>query len=166
MAAGEDQPQALVAHRSLLDLFVAGVQQGRLGVAVGAGGLAPQPVDGAVARGGDDPARGARRQPVRGPPLHGRREGVGHRLLGDVDVAEDADQDGHRAAVLRAEDALDLRRTLGIQAGGQYSGTSWNGRTSMGSVVARAALRAQPSAASRSGASTIQNPPMCSLPST
>ena len=39
------------------------------------------------------------------------------------------------------------------------------GRTSTGSRHATAALRAQPRAASRSGALMIQNPPMCSLPS-
>ena len=39
------------------------------------------------------------------------------------------------------------------------------GRTSTGSLHAAVALRAQPSAASRSGARMIQNPPMCSLPS-
>ena len=36
--------------------------------------------------------------------------------------------------------------------GNQKGGTSWNGRTSIGSVVAAAALRPHTSAASRSGA--------------
>src|SRR5207302_9110459 len=100
----------------------------------------------------------ARRHPGRGPPLHGRGERVLDRLLGDVDVAEDADQDGHRAPVLLAEDTLDLRRR-------RLGGQPWNGRTSIGSVVARAALLAHASAASRSGASMIRSPPTCSLPS-
>ena len=77
-----------------------------------------------------------------GSPSDGQRcdrrgERVLDRLLGDVDVAEDADQDRHRAAVLLAEDTLDLRG-----CGAQYSASSWNGRTSIGSVVARASLRA------------------------
>jgi hypothetical protein len=111
VAAGEDQPQPFVAHGSLLVLLglVAGVQQRGLGVAILARRLAPQPVDGAVARGRDDPARRAWRQAGVGPALHRGRERVLDRLLGDVDVTEDADQGGHGAAVLLAEDALDLR---------------------------------------------------------
>src|SRR5262249_53389829 len=76
-------------------------------------------------------------------------------------------QDGHRPAVLRAEHALDLRRGQGRHAGGQPPGRAWNGRTSIGSrPIARANLRPHSSAASRSGASTIVNPPRGSLPST
>ena len=131
-----------------------------------AGRLPAQPVDRPVAGGGDDPAGRARRQAGRRPALHGRGERVLDRLLGDVDVAEDADQDGHRAAVLRAEDPLDL-------GGGQgrHAGRSVLGRVLERPHLDRAAwspgraCRPQPSAASRSGALTMVNPPMCSLPS-
>ena len=41
----------------------------------------------------------------------------------------------------------------------------WKGRTSIGSVVARAILPAHSSAASRFGALTMQMPPTCSFPS-
>ena len=109
VTAGEDQAQPVVAHGALLGRFVAGVQQSGLGVPVLAGRLPAQAVDRPVAGGGDDPSRRARRQSVGRPPLHRRGERVLDRLLGDVDVAEDADQDGHRAAVLLAEHTLDLR---------------------------------------------------------
>ena len=78
------------------------------------------------------------------------RERVLDRLLGDVDVAEDADQDGDRAAVLLAEDPLDLGRREGRHARATAA-SLWNGRTSIGRVVAAAALRPHSSAASRSG---------------
>jgi hypothetical protein len=51
------------------------------------------------------PAGSAARRP---PANTSRGEGVGHGLLGDVDVAEDPNEHGDRAAVLGAEDALDL----------------------------------------------------------
>ncbi len=71
VAAGEDQPELVVAHRSHLLGLVGLVQQQRLGVAGLAGGLPAQPVDGPVAGGGDDPGAGVGRQgrPISaGPP--------------------------------------------------------------------------------------------------
>ena len=74
VTAGEDEAEPVVAHRSLRLLgLVAGMQQGGLGVPVGAGRLPAQPVDGPVAGGGDDPAGRARRQPGGRPPLARRR---------------------------------------------------------------------------------------------
>jgi len=84
-------------------------ERGR-GVPVGARRLAAESVDRPAPRGEDDPALRARREPGPRPALHGDGARVLDRLLGDVDVAEDADEDGHRAAVLGAEDTLDLRR--------------------------------------------------------
>jgi hypothetical protein len=107
MTAGEDQAQAIVGHGVVLHRLVAGVQQRRLGVAILPRRLAPQPIDGAVARGGDDPAGRARRQAARRPARHGRGEGILHRLLGDGDVAEHAHEDRHGAAVFGAEHPLD-----------------------------------------------------------
>jgi hypothetical protein len=60
--------------------------------------------------------------------LHRRGERVLDRLLGDVDVTEDADHDGHRAALLLAEHALAAsgghaqpdRRELGIRTPSLY----------------------------------------------
>src|SRR3954471_21516038 len=130
------------------------MQQGGLGVAIVARRLAAQAVDRPVARRRDDPARRAGRHPV-GRPAHDRLgERVLHRVLGDRDVAEDADEDGHGAAVLLAEDTLDV---------GQCS--SKKGRTSIGSVVAPAIRPPPPSASSRSATSMIEMPPRYSLPS-
>jgi hypothetical protein len=176
MAAREDQAQPVVAHRALVgrllgarnpfDWLVAGVQQRRLGVALIARGFAAQAIDRPVAGGGDDPPGRARRQPFGRPAPDGDRERVLDRFLGDVDVAEDADQDRHGASVLLAEHTLDVRNLDAGHARDQPLGVSWNERTSIGRVVARANLPAHSSALSRSGASTIVKPPMCSLPST
>ncbi len=163
VAAGEDEPQPVIAHRTLLDGLLTGVQQRRLGVLVRAGSLAAQPVDSPVARRRDDPPGRARRQPALRPPAGRLGERVGHRVFGSVDVAEDAGQDGYRPAVLRAEDTLDISERGRDQR--QSPGMSTMGRTSTGSVQARVALPAQPSAASRSAARITQKPPMCSLPS-
>jgi hypothetical protein len=119
VAAGEHEPQPVIAHGPLLFyLLVPGMEQRGLGVLVRAGRLAPQPVDGPVAGGGDDPAGRAGRQSGLGPSPGGLRERVLDRVLGGVDIAEDAGQDGHRAAVLPAEDAFDVgeRRWRGGQS--------------------------------------------------
>ncbi len=72
--------------------------------------LAPEPVDRAVARDGDDPrqrvARGAVARPARGRG----RERLLDRLLGDVPVPDGADQRGDRAPEVLAERALDGER--------------------------------------------------------
>ena len=136
MAAGEDQPQPIVAHGFLVDRFAAGFVQQRLRpergakspresergwgpastenrglrVAVVTGGLPAKAIDGAVASGGDDPTHGTRWQSRGRPPLQRRGKRILHRLLRRIDVAELADEDGHRAAVLLAENPLDHPR--------------------------------------------------------
>src|SRR5581483_7817299 len=101
----------------------------------------------------------------RRPPLDRGREGVLDSFFGEIDVAEGAHQHGHGAAVLLAEHPLDVR--FAERAHVVVSPLGWRiGRTSIGSVVARASLRPHSSAASRSGALMMVNPPTCSLPST
>src|SRR5207247_676716 len=78
-----------------------------------------------------------------------------HCLLSDIDVAEDAHEHRNRATVLLSEHTLDIDQRL----------ASLNGRTSIGSVVARAIFAAHASAASRSGAVMTVSPPRNSLPS-
>jgi hypothetical protein len=73
-----------------------------------AGRLAPQPVDGPVTRGGDDPAGRAGRQARFRPPPGGFGERVLHGVFGRVDVTENPGQHGHRPAVLGPEDPLDV----------------------------------------------------------
>ena len=65
--------------------------------------LAAQPVDRAVAGGGDDPGAGVRRDAVAGPALRGDRERLLDGVLGEVEVAERADQDRDRAPELLPE---------------------------------------------------------------
>ena len=101
------------------------MKQRGLCMAVLAGCLTPQAVDGAVAGGGDDPSGRARRDPAVRPAPEGLDEGVLDRLLGDVDVTESADQDSNRPPVFLTEDSLDV-------CGVQSSASSWNGRTSIG----------------------------------
>src|SRR5207302_2087884 len=165
MAAGEHQSQTVVAHGTLLGRFTVRLKQRRLRLPIFPGRLATEAVDGPVARRGDDPSRRARRQPIRGPPLRRRREGVLNRILGDIDVTEDPDQDRHGTTVFRAEHTLDLRCRDSRHAYGQSSVSSWNGRTSTGTAHACVALRPHSSAASRSWALMTQKPPICSLPS-
>jgi RNA polymerase sigma-70 factor (ECF subfamily) len=100
--------------------------------------LAPERVAAAMAGRRVDPRRRVRRHARRGPPLERRRERVLHRLLGRVDVAAQSHQHRDDTAVLLAEDALDLRRSDRRHAARQPSTSPRNGRTSIGSRVARA----------------------------
>ena len=78
-------------------------------------------------------------------------EGVLDRLLGDVDVAEEADQAGDRPSGFLPEDASD---GVGVDVGtaqDSTGGSSWNGRTSTLPWQAAAPSLAQRRAASRSG---------------
>src|SRR2546423_13258611 len=110
MTAGEEEPQPVIAQGALLDRLVLGVQQRRLSVLGVAGRLAAQPVDGPVARGGDDPPGRARRQSRGWPPPGRLGERVLDGVLGGVDVSEDAGQDGPPPARLPAGEPPDVRR--------------------------------------------------------
>ena len=56
----------------------------------------------------DDPRHRTRRQSDGGPPPHRDRERLLDGFFRDVDVAKLANQHGHRAAVLFAENAFNL----------------------------------------------------------
>ena len=116
-----------------------------------AGRFATESVDGAVACGRRDPAARVGRYPGLRPPLRRDGECLGHGVLGEVDVAEDADQGGRASAGFAPEDLV------------ERVGHPWAGRTSTGPSHAAAALAAHSRAASRSTASIIQNPPICSF---
>ena len=99
MAAREDQLEPFVGNDRLLvlgQLERAGEQlrlaRERL--------LAPDPVDRAVARGRDDPRARVRGRPVSRPALGGADEGVLYRVLGEVEIAEDAAEDRDAARTL------------------------------------------------------------------
>ena len=135
MTAGEDQLQPFVrdgggvVHEGLRWLWpgleVAG-QQRRL---ARQDLLAAQLVDGAVARGRDQPADGVGRLPVAWPPFGGDGERVGGRVFGEVDVAEDPDQSGQHAAPLVAEDSVKRHRSVPREWAGPRSRCRvWSGQ--------------------------------------
>jgi hypothetical protein len=71
--------------------------------------IATDPVDRAVACGGDEPGERAGRRSVAGPALGGGRERLLGGFLGEVEVAEEADQAGEDAAPFVPEDLLQDR---------------------------------------------------------
>jgi len=70
--------------------------------------LAPDPVDRAVARRRDDPRARVRGRAVARPPLQRNREGILHRILGEVEIAEDAAQNRDAARTFVTEGAGDV----------------------------------------------------------
>src|SRR5439155_25314921 len=114
--------------------------------------VAPDAVDRPVPRGGHEPGTGVRGGAVAWPPLGRDRERLLSGLLGEVEVAEEADQAREDAAPLVAEDLLEDR----------YRSTS--GRTSTAPPMRAAGMRdASSIAASRSSASNSSQPPSASL---
>ena len=158
MAAGEDEAEPLVAHGTLLSGLVGGGEQHRLRLPCIAARLPAQPVDGPATRGRDDPAGGAGRHTLSGPVFDRDGERVLHGILGEVDVAEGADEDRHRAPVLRPEDTGDVgTRDPGPTGGGAHGHSDVGccpgppcskGRISTVRPVAPAIRSAQPRATS------------------
>ena len=112
MAAGEDQLQPLVGKGRLLHLVLHGLghlEQARL---LGERAVAAQAVDRAVAGGDRQPGARVGRRAVARPALGRDRERLLRGLLGEVEVAEEADQGGEDAAPLVAEDLLEQRLPL------------------------------------------------------
>jgi len=103
MAAGKNQAQAIIRHSVFLDRFRRCLQKNGLRMAIVAGALAAQAIDRAVAGRRDNPAGRARRHAIGRPALHRNRERILDRFFSDVDVAEGADQDRDRLAVVLAE---------------------------------------------------------------
>src|SRR6266571_1569593 len=66
-----------------------------------------QPVDRLESASGDEPRARIRRHAFDRPALHRRRKRILQRLLGEVEVAEEADQGGQDAAGFGAVDRLD-----------------------------------------------------------
>src|SRR5205085_822576 len=117
--------------------------------------VAPDPVQGSVARRRDEPRGGVRRHSVAPPPFRGDREGLLRGFLGDVEVAEEADQRREDAPPLLAEGVFQLSYHCTV------------GRTSTAPPRRAAGIFAARSiAASRSSASKTRYPPIASLIST
>lgn len=115
MAAGEDEFELVVR-----ELVVAGGRGGfaamqRVGDVI-LGGVEPlaatNRVDGLETRGRDQPGARIRRDAVHGPALQGGAEGVVHRILGHVEVAEQADERRENAAGFRAENGVKVGANL------------------------------------------------------
>src|SRR5216683_2899686 len=127
VTAGEDQPQPVVSHRThLLRRVFLPVQQRGLGVAIMARGLPAQLVDRAVPGRRSNPRAGVRRQSGDGPAIDSHCESLLDRFLGDVDVAEEADQGGYAPAVLAPVVAFDLIGADRHRAR-SFSASSWKG---------------------------------------
>ena len=71
-------------------------------------------IDGAVPGRGRDPRSRVRGHTALRPDLEGRDEGVLHRLLGEVEVAEDADERRDRPSGFLAEQAVDDLVSCGL----------------------------------------------------
>ena len=112
MAAGEDEAQPVVLEA--LVVLVGGVG-GRLVVEPGGElaeqavepGTSPEPIDRLEAAGRDEPGARVGRRPVPGPALDRGHEGVLEGLLGEVEVAQQADQGGQDLARLGPVEAVD-----------------------------------------------------------
>jgi hypothetical protein len=110
VTAGEDQAQPLVRDRAHVILFFGAQglesrEQLRLACERA---LAADPVERAISRGRDDPCSRIARCAFTRPALDSRCEGVLYRILGELEVAEDADEDGDRTSPLLAEDGADV----------------------------------------------------------
>ena len=109
MAAREDELEPLVRDRRLVHVVLhrfrhveeAGLRRERA--------VAADAVDRAVARGRHQPGARVVGRPVARPALGGDRERLLRGFLGEVEVAEEADQAGEDAAPLVAEDLLEDR---------------------------------------------------------
>jgi hypothetical protein len=127
VTAGEDQAQPIVLDGALglVALVLLRVESRKLGDALGAVGLrasASQAVDGPPSRRGRDPCRRVGRHTVARPGRDGGDEGVLDRVLGQLQVAELADERGQDGCALAAKRALG-RRDGGVRARGAHSGS-------------------------------------------
>ncbi len=110
VAAGEDQPQAVVFDvlaLPLRGLVRVGVEPlGEIPQRRVEPGAPAQAVDGLEAAGRDEPRAGVGRCAVPRPLLDRGCEGLVERLLGQVEVAEEADEGGEHAARVGTVDGL------------------------------------------------------------
>ncbi len=142
MAAGEEQLEPLVGDRRVVQGVLHGLRHVEQAGLRRERAIAPDPVDRAVARGGHQPGARIGGRPLAGPALGGDRERLLGGLLGELEVAEEADQRREYARPLVAEDLLER----------SYHSTT--GRTSTAPPMRAAGMRAASSmAASRSSAS-------------
>ena len=131
MAAQHDEAQLVVGDDRGVDDVVIGARPRRHVRGEGRHPLAeadeaPDAVDGPAAGGGQQPRLHGVRDAVLGPRLQGQQEGVGGRLLGDVDVASHAQRAREHAAPVEA-----VGRRRGRRRVRHPAAKSQIGRTSM-----------------------------------
>jgi hypothetical protein len=123
VTAGEDQAQAVIGQlvvELLVQLSLFGASRSRPSSTsfFTSRVRAPEAIDRLVAGDPGYPGAGILRRPVAGPALERHHEGLLHRLLGGVEVAEDADEARDRPPRLVPEQAVDcLTRSLYDLAG-------------------------------------------------
>jgi hypothetical protein len=145
VAAGEDELEPLVRKGGLVHRVLHRLRHLEQAGLRGQRAVAADAVDRAVAGRRHQPGAGVGGRAVARPALGGDREGLLRGLLGEVEVAEEADQRGEDAPPLVAEGPVE----------GRYH--SATGRTSMAPPMRAAGIRAASSiAASRSSASSTR----------
>jgi hypothetical protein len=107
VTAGEDELEALVGEGRLVHAVLRHERRVQQAGLRGQRPIAADAVDRAVARGGDQPARRVPRDAVARPALRRDRERLLRGLLGEVEVAEEADEGRENAAPRLAEGLLE-----------------------------------------------------------
>ena len=111
MAAGEDQGQPLVGDLGQVgvgagDVALQALEQRDVGGLGRARRAAAQPIEGPPARCSHDPGGGVAGHTLGGPALERSGKGVLQRFLGEVEVAEVADEAREHGAVFLADHGL------------------------------------------------------------
>jgi hypothetical protein len=109
VTAGEDELQALVRKRRGVHRHLSLIARGEQAHLGREGPVAADAVGGPVPGRGHQPGARVAGQPVARPPVGGHRERVLGGFLGEVEVAEEADQSGQDAAPFLAEDLFERR---------------------------------------------------------
>ena len=110
MTAGEDEAQPIVSHRVVLRFPLAlleRLQRRQLVDFFGEAGATPQAIDRLVPSRLNEPSAGIVRQLSRRPLLESGGERFLNHLLGEVEIAEEADQSGEDASRFRAIEPAD-----------------------------------------------------------
>jgi hypothetical protein len=107
MAAGKDQLQSFVGECRRVHRFLLRHRQLEQAGLLGQRAIATDAIDRPVARGRDQPGIGAGREAFAGPALGGNRERLLGGFLGEVDIAEEADQCGEDPSPLLMEGLLE-----------------------------------------------------------
>jgi hypothetical protein len=109
VATGEQELESLVGKYRLFQDVLGGFRDLEQAGLRGERAIAPDTVDRPVAGGRQEPRAGIGGQPVAAPALGNERERLLGGFLGEIEVAEEADQGRENPAPLAAEDPLENR---------------------------------------------------------